>query len=70
MQWPSGVSQRDLCAAEWAGEGAFKANGKSRVIKLLPAAEEFGTRVFCFCTYAVREVKDADGNGVDGREGV
>lgn len=69
MPWPSGVSQRDLCAAEWAGEGAFEANGKSRVMKLLPAAEEFGTRVFCF--YGVeREVSDVDGNGVDGREGV
>ena len=48
MRQPSEVLRRDLCVAERAGEGAFKAKGKSIVIRLLPAAEEFGTRVFCF----------------------
>ena len=69
MQWRSEVSQRDLCAAEWAGEGAFEANGKLIFIRHLPAAEEFGTRAFCFCS-TDSEVSDVDGNGVNGREDV
>ena len=44
---------RDPSAATRAGEGAFKADGKSIFIKLLPAAEEF--RHAGFFVFAVRQ---------------
>ena len=30
--------RRDLCAVRWVGEGTVRANGKSIVMRLLPAA--------------------------------
>ena len=46
--WRRGISRRDLCAAKVAGEGAFKADGKSIVMNVLPAAEEFRHAGFLF----------------------
>ena len=40
--------RRDLCAVRQVGEGAVRANGKSIVMRLLPAAVDSGTRVFCW----------------------
>jgi hypothetical protein len=44
--------RRDRCAAKAAGEGVFEADGKSIVMRVLPAAEEFRHAGFLF--FAVR----------------
>ena len=44
----SGIARLDLCVEMQAGEVAVEADGKSIFMRLLPAAMESGTRVFCF----------------------
>ena len=68
MQWRRGFSRRDLCAAEMAGEGAFQANGKSIVMRLLPAAEEFRRAGFFVLVCCKSEVSDVDRDRIDWRE--
>jgi len=47
-RWRKGILRRDPRAAKGAGEGAFEADGKSIVMRLLPAAEEFRHAGFLF----------------------